>query len=112
MYLGAYIITKRFWKIQLESKWNATFRVILVENSLYNVCCSCCLSQHGWQYIFIINMLTCSFLGVKSVTAIYNYYKKFGYKTVVMGASFRNLGQITELAGCDLLTIRYQQKLN
>ena len=45
-------------------------------------------------------------LGVKSVTAIYNYYKKFDYKTVVMGASFRNTGQITELAGCDLLTIR------
>lgn len=44
--------------------------------------------------------------GVKSVTAIYNYYKKFDYKTVVMGASFRNTGQITELAGCDLLTIR------
>jgi len=43
--------------------------------------------------------------GVKSVTDIYNYYKKFGYKTVVMGASFRNLGEITELAGCDLLTI-------
>lgn len=43
--------------------------------------------------------------GVKSVTSIYNYYKKFGYKTVVMGASFRNPGQITELAGCDLLTI-------
>ncbi len=43
--------------------------------------------------------------GVKSVTTIYNYYKKFGYKTVVMGASFRNTGEITELAGCDLLTI-------
>lgn len=43
--------------------------------------------------------------GVKSVTKIYNYYKKFDYKTVVMGASFRNSGQITELAGCDLLTI-------
>jgi transaldolase len=43
--------------------------------------------------------------GVKSVTEIYNYYKKFGYKTVVMGASFRNIGEITELAGCDLLTI-------
>jgi transaldolase len=43
--------------------------------------------------------------GVKSVTQIYNYYKKFGYKTVVMGASFRNIGQITALAGCDLLTI-------
>ncbi len=43
--------------------------------------------------------------GVESVTTIYNYYKKFGYKTVVMGASFRNTGEITELAGCDLLTI-------
>jgi transaldolase len=38
--------------------------------------------------------------GVQSVTAIYNYYKKFDYKTVVMGASFRNTGEITELAGC------------
>ncbi len=43
--------------------------------------------------------------GVLSVTSIYNYYKKFGYKTEVMGASFRNIGEITELAGCDLLTI-------
>ncbi|MFM7372416.1 MAG: transaldolase family protein, partial [Sphaerospermopsis kisseleviana] len=43
--------------------------------------------------------------GVLSVTKIYNYYKKFGYKTEVMGASFRNIGEITELAGCDLLTI-------
>lgn len=43
--------------------------------------------------------------GVQSVRAIYNYYKKFGYDTQVMGASFRNVGQITELAGCDLLTI-------
>ena len=43
--------------------------------------------------------------GVQSVTAIYDYYKKFDYKTVVMGASFRNIGEITELAGCDLLTI-------
>ncbi|MEM9924570.1 MAG: transaldolase [Cyanobacteria bacterium P01_D01_bin.50] len=43
--------------------------------------------------------------GVLSVTKIYNYYKKFGYQTEVMGASFRNLGEITELAGCDLLTI-------
>jgi transaldolase len=43
--------------------------------------------------------------GVQSVTTIYNYYKKFGYKTEVMGASFRNLGEITELTGCDLLTI-------
>ncbi len=42
---------------------------------------------------------------MQSVTEIYNYYKKFGYKTVVMGASFRNIGEITELAGCDLLTI-------
>jgi transaldolase len=43
--------------------------------------------------------------GVQSVTQIYNYYKKFGYKTEVMGASFRNIGEICELAGCDLLTI-------
>merc|ERR1712223_1140256 len=41
--------------------------------------------------------------GVVSVTKIYNYYKKFGYKTVVMGASFRNTGEVTSLAGCDLL---------
>lgn len=43
--------------------------------------------------------------GVQSVVAIYNYYKKHGIKTEVMGASFRNIGQITALAGCDLLTI-------
>ncbi len=43
--------------------------------------------------------------GVHSVHTIYNYYKKFDYKTEVMGASFRNIGEITELAGCDLLTI-------
>ena len=43
--------------------------------------------------------------GVQSVTEIFNYYKKFGYETEVMGASFRNKGQITELAGSDLLTI-------
>ena len=39
------------------------------------------------------------------MTRIYNYYKKFGHQTVVMGASFRNMGQIMALAGCDLLTI-------
>lgn len=43
--------------------------------------------------------------GVISVTAIYNYYKQYSYNTVVMGASFRNTGEIIELAGCDLLTI-------
>ena len=43
--------------------------------------------------------------GVKSVTNIFNYYKRFGIATEVMGASFRNVGQITALAGCDLLTI-------
>jgi transaldolase len=43
--------------------------------------------------------------GVQSVVAIYNYYKKHGIKTEVMGASFRNIGQITALAGCDLLTV-------
>ena len=43
--------------------------------------------------------------GVKSVQGIFNYYKKHGYNTIVMGASFRNVGEITELAGCDYLTI-------
>jgi len=43
--------------------------------------------------------------GVKSVSTIYNYYKKFDYNTIVMGASFRNVSEITELAGCDYLTI-------
>src|SRR5437667_6502129 len=43
--------------------------------------------------------------GVLSVTRIYNYYKKYGYQTEIMGASFRNVGEILELAGCDLLTI-------
>lgn len=43
--------------------------------------------------------------GVKSVQTIYNYYKKFGYETIVMGASFRNVDEIIELAGCDYLTI-------
>lgn len=42
---------------------------------------------------------------MQSVTKIYNYYKKFGYKTIVMGASFRNTGEIKALAGCDFLTI-------
>lgn len=46
--------------------------------------------------------------GVVSVTQIYNYFKKFGYKTQVMGASFRNADEILELAGCDLLTISPQ----
>merc|ERR1711964_706405 len=43
--------------------------------------------------------------GVLSVRRIYSYYKKFGYNTVVMGASFRNKGEILALAGCDKLTI-------
>jgi transaldolase len=46
--------------------------------------------------------------GVKSVTTIYHYFKKFGSKTQIMGASFRNSGEILELAGCDLLTISPQ----
>ncbi|MFZ5532688.1 MAG: transaldolase [Pseudomonadota bacterium] len=43
--------------------------------------------------------------GVRSVTTIFNYFKKFGYETQIMGASFRHVGQVTALAGCDLLTI-------
>ncbi|GIC25442.1 Transaldolase B [Vibrio cholerae] len=50
--------------------------------------------------------------GVLSVTKIYNYYKEHGYKTVVMGASFRNIGEILELAGCDRLTLRLRYWLN
>jgi len=46
--------------------------------------------------------------GVISVKTIYNYYKNFGYKTVVMGASFRSKEQVMELAGCDLLTVSPQ----
>ncbi|MDV7103583.1 transaldolase [Vibrio sp. TH_r3] len=46
--------------------------------------------------------------GVLSVTKIYNYYKEYGYETVVMGASFRNIGEILEIAGCDRLTIAPQ----
>jgi transaldolase len=46
--------------------------------------------------------------GVQSVTTIFHYFKKFGYKTVIMGASFRNIGEIKELAGSDLLTISPQ----
>ena len=46
--------------------------------------------------------------GVKSVTRIYNYYTKYGYKTQVMGASFRNVKQIKALCGSDLLTISPQ----
>ena len=46
--------------------------------------------------------------GVLSVRAIYNYYKKYDYNTIVMGASFRNIGEILELAGCDFLTISPQ----
>src|SRR5438105_12526883 len=46
--------------------------------------------------------------GVQSVQEIYSYYKKFGYETEVMGASFRNVGQIRELSGCDALTISTQ----
>src|SRR4029077_10782679 len=43
--------------------------------------------------------------GVLSVRRVYDYYKKFGHETEIMGASFRNMGEIVELAGCDLLTI-------
>jgi transaldolase len=46
--------------------------------------------------------------GVESVTQIYNYFKKFGFETICMGASFRNTGEITHLAGCDRLTISPQ----
>lgn len=57
---------------------------------------------HFWLLVFTPVSLPA---GVVSVTKIYNYYKKFGYSTVVMGASFRNTGEVKALAGCDLLTI-------
>ena len=52
--------------------------------------------------------------GVLSVKRIFNYYKKFGYKTIIMGASFRNVGEILELSGCDRLTIapKFLEKLS
>ena len=50
--------------------------------------------------------------GVQSVESIFDYYKKHGYKTIVMGASFRNIGEITELAGCDYLTIAVRLSLS
>jgi len=50
--------------------------------------------------------------GVKSVQQIFNYYKKYDYKTIVMGASFRSIGEITELAGCDYLTIAVSRSRN
>lgn len=56
----------------------------------------------------IDSYVACEDPGVISVTEIYNYYKQHGYKTVVMGASFRNVEEITELAGCDRLTISPQ----
>ena len=79
-----------------------------IKGELFETPCICGVHEEGavseWQRgdDAVIHGLT----GVKSVTQIYNYYKKFEYKTVVMGASFRNAGQITALAGCDLLTIR------
>jgi len=50
--------------------------------------------------------------GVASVKAIFDYYKKYDYKTIVMGASFRSIGEITELAGCDYLTIAVSTPLH
>lgn len=70
---------------------------ILYANNLFEE--SYVFRSHLW-------LLTALFLaGVLSVTKIYNYYKKFNYSTVVMGASFRNTGEVKALAGCDLLTI-------
>lgn len=57
------------------------------------------------KILLVVIIAVVLYVGVQSVTKIYNYYKKFGYKTVVMGASFRNTGQILALAGCDDLTI-------
>nr|VZI15302.1 unnamed protein product [Spirometra erinaceieuropaei] len=72
--------------------------------------CSSCGMRRGRRYTHISIRrsdlrLRLEDPGVISVTKIYNYYKKFGYKTQVMGASFRNVEQILGLTGCDLLTI-------
>lgn len=64
-----------------------------------------CASKFAYILLWCAMPPVCVCTGVKSVTAIYNYYKKFGYKTIVMGASFRNTQQILDLAGCDNLTI-------
>lgn len=75
---------------------------------------NCCVDEQDWrldqggvrqQLRAALGNMAVSPPGVKSVTKIYNYYKKFGYKTIVMGASFRNTGEIKALAGCDFLTI-------
>lgn len=63
------------------------------------------LNNHLYFKWVFLKVADFSSLGVKSVTKIYNYYKKFGYKTIVMGASFRNTGEIKALTGCDYLTI-------
>ena len=62
-------------------------------------------SSHTGEFVLVHDHGLALFLGVQSVTKIFNYYKKFGYNTIVMGASFRNTGQILGLAGCDNLTI-------
>lgn len=70
---------------------------------ILKMCCKTCAVISWWLNLFLFIFF--SSLGVVSVTKIYNYYKKFGYSTVVMGASFRNTGEVKALAGCDLLTI-------
>lgn len=68
-------------------------------------CTYCCWHVEHLMHFDMLFSFSSPSLGVLSVTKIYNYYKKFSYSTVVMGASFRNTGQVKALAGCDLLTI-------
>lgn len=63
------------------------------------------VKRRPYQAFTRLSCVRLSLSGVQSVTKIYNYYKKFNYGTVVMGASFRNTGEVKALAGCDLLTI-------
>lgn len=70
-----------------------------------HTCGLCHVRRHCLHFSLLVITRVSPPAGVVSVTKIYNYYKKFGYSTVVMGASFRNTGEVKALAGCDLLTI-------
>lgn len=78
-----------------KNRWMAMLVIFFVHHRCWYI----------WHLIHFTISSRVSSLGVVSVTKIYNYYKKFSYSTVVMGASFRNTGQVKALAGCDLLTI-------
>lgn len=98
------LLSGEFFNYQIKTKLVQQFYFIFYLFSVCNLKVKHWISNTGFDLEFF-NPLFSSFLGVVSVTKIYNYYKKFGYSTVVMGASFRNTGEVKALAGCDLLTI-------